>query len=131
MIFFEGHKVYMNGKYPAIWLNGGSCHIHRLVWEKNNGKIPKCYVIHHKDENKMNWNLDNLELLNRSKHIRKHSDIIHRKGVKIEARKNNTVCVYGSIKEAAEQCGTYTSLIQRVLKGTQKQSNGWQFRKVG
>lgn len=121
----------MNGKYPAIWLNGTNCHIHRLVWEKHNGEIPKGYVIHHKDENKMNWDLDNLELLNRSKHIREHSDTIHRKGVKIEASKNNVICTYDSIEDAAEQCGTHTALVQRVLKGTQKQSNGWKFRRKG
>lgn len=28
--FYEGHKVYMNGKYPAIYLNGKSVHVHRL-----------------------------------------------------------------------------------------------------
>lgn len=41
MIFYDGHKVYMNGKYPAIFLNGQNQHIHRLEWEKYNGKIPE------------------------------------------------------------------------------------------
>ena len=27
MIFYEGHKVYMNGEYPAIFLNGKNQHI--------------------------------------------------------------------------------------------------------
>lgn len=34
MIFYEGHKVYMNGEYPAIFLNGKNQHIHRLEWIK-------------------------------------------------------------------------------------------------
>ena len=41
--FYDGHKVYMNGKYPAIFLNGKNVHVHRLEWEKYNGEIPKGY----------------------------------------------------------------------------------------
>ena len=54
MIFYDGHKVYMNGKYPAICLNGQNQHVHRLEWEKHNGKIPEGFIVHHKDENKLN-----------------------------------------------------------------------------
>ena len=130
-MIYEGHKVYMNGKYPAIWLNGTNCHIHRLVWEKQNGEIPKGYVIHHKDENKMNWNLDNLELLNRSKHIQEHSNTIHRKGVPVVAVKGDVVLHFNSIENAAEGCGTYPNSVQRVIRNKQKKANGWIFMKEG
>ena len=47
---YNGHKVYMNGNYPAIYLDG-----------KN-----------HKDFNRGNWSLDNLEMLTRAEHIKCH-----------------------------------------------------------
>lgn len=131
MIFYENHKVYMNGNYPAIWLNGQNVHIHVLEWKKHYGDVPDGMVAHHKDENKMNWNINNLELLTRSEHLTRHLNIVHRKGIKIRAVKGETVLLFNTIKDAAEKCGTYPSLIARVLNGTQKQSNGWIFEKVG
>lgn len=38
--------------------------VHRVVWEAFNGTIPKGVIINHKDEDKANNNLDNLELCN-------------------------------------------------------------------
>lgn len=60
---------------------------HRLVVERNYKKfnpvffenvdgmfvLKQCYNIHHKDENKKNNSLDNLEVMTRSEHIRKHN----------------------------------------------------------
>lgn len=129
MIFYEGHKVYINGEYPAIWLDRKSQHIHRLEWMKHFGQIPKGCVVHHKDENKMNWNIENLELLSRSKHIREHKDTVHRHGVHVIARKGLIVKEFDSIEYAAEACGTFPSGIQRCFKGRQKQSNGWTFER--
>ena len=51
----------MSGKYPAICLNGKNAHVHRLEWEKHHGKIPDGYIIHHKDEDKTNNTINNLE----------------------------------------------------------------------
>ena len=75
--FYEGRKFYMNGKYPAIYLNGKSVHVHRLEWEKYNGAIPENCIVHHKDENKLNWNINNLELLTRGKHVIEHQHNLH------------------------------------------------------
>jgi hypothetical protein len=69
---FEGYKVYMDNDYPAIWFNGKNYHIHRYVWEQANGPIPKGMVIHHKDFNRGNWNLSNLEMLTRAEHMKLH-----------------------------------------------------------
>lgn len=67
----------MNGKYPAIFLNGKNVHIHRIEWEKHYGAIPKGYIIHHKDENKLNCSINNLELLKRGEHVLKHQNNLH------------------------------------------------------
>lgn len=131
MIFYEGHKVYMDGEYPAIFLNGKNQHIHRLEWVKRYGEIPKNYVIHHKDHNKLNWDINNLEILDRSQHIYEHKDKVHRKGVKVIAIKGNKRIEFASIEEASDFCKTYTSNIQRIFNGKQKTANGWTFIKGG
>lgn len=69
---YDGHKVYMDGKYPAIYLGNKNYHLHRYVWEQAYGPIPKNMVIHHKDFNRGNWNLNNLELLTRAEHLKRH-----------------------------------------------------------
>jgi hypothetical protein len=71
-MIYDGYKVYMNGKYPAICINGKNHYLHRYVWEQTNGPIPKNMVIHHKDFNRGNWNLENLELLTRAEHMKLH-----------------------------------------------------------
>lgn len=45
---------------------------HRIIWEVVNGTIPKGYDIHHKDHNRKNNSISNLELVESSKHKRNH-----------------------------------------------------------
>lgn len=49
--------------------------LHRDVWEKNNGPIPKGYDIHHKDGDKSNNDIENLRIMLHSDHTRKHFHI--------------------------------------------------------
>jgi len=51
---------------------------HSIVWEKNNGKIPFGMQVHHKDFNKENNSIENLQLVTPLEHKRLHS------GCKIE-----------------------------------------------
>lgn len=47
--------------------------LHHLVWEKFHGKkMPKGYHIHHKDENKTNNDINNLQLMTASDHRKLH-----------------------------------------------------------
>ncbi len=54
--------------------NGKTDFAHRVVWESFRTKIQDTwtYNLHHKDEDKLNNDLDNLELLTRAEHCRKH-----------------------------------------------------------
>ena len=131
MVFYQGHKVYMNGEYPAICLDNKNVHVHRVEWERHHGPIPKGCIIHHVDGNKMNWNINNLVMLSRSEHVREHRDRVHRKGVKVIAKKNGVTLYFDSIEHAAKACGTYPSGIQRIFNGLQRSANGWTFRRVG
>ena len=47
--------------------------LHRVIWEYYYGIIPQSYVIHHKDHNRGNNSIDNLELLTEEDHRKRHS----------------------------------------------------------
>ena len=53
-------------------INGSRKRLHVYVWEKHNGAIPKGAQVHHKDGNKASTDINNLELLTASEHMRKH-----------------------------------------------------------
>lgn len=46
---------------------------HSLIWEKHHGKIPLGMQIHHKDFNKLNNDIENLQLVTPLEHKRFHS----------------------------------------------------------
>lgn len=48
--------------------------LHVYLWELVYGEIPKGYEIHHKDHNKDNNNIENLELLTKREHIARHKE---------------------------------------------------------
>ena len=65
---FEGKEFVMWRGYFRI----GNKMLHRLIWEKANGPIPKNHVIHHRDGNKLNNSIENLECLSQAEHSRLH-----------------------------------------------------------
>jgi len=77
----EGYT--MSGPYKEVWAPdwweghsyGNRALEHQLVWAEANGmtSVPKKHVIHHKDHNKLNNHLDNLELMLRRDHARLHA----------------------------------------------------------
>lgn len=78
---YNEHKIYYDKKgYALIWINGQDKKIHILEWEKYNGKKPKGLQIHHKDFNKKNWDIKNLELVTQSDHFKIHAGWIKENG---------------------------------------------------
>lgn len=65
---FEGKKFKMRNGY----LCRGNKRLHRLIWEKFKGPIPKGHHIHHIDGNKLNNSIENLECMSHSDHLRLH-----------------------------------------------------------
>ena len=53
-------------------VNGKRIRLHRYIWEYYYGEIPKGYDIHHKDHNKDNNDISNLEMLLKKDHIYLH-----------------------------------------------------------
>lgn len=78
---FERFAVYSDAKgYKLISINGKDIFIHVFVWERVNGKKPEGHEIHHKDGDKSNYSLNNLELLSISDHRRTHAGWIKTEG---------------------------------------------------
>lgn len=50
--------------------------MHIFVWEYYNGAIPKGYEVHHKDFDKSNNDISNLELLTVAQHRKLHADVL-------------------------------------------------------
>lgn len=46
--------------------------LHRQIWIDNFGEIPEGYVVHHKDKNTLNNDIDNLECIPFRKHCSNH-----------------------------------------------------------
>ena len=78
---YKGYKIFYDKKgYPCIWLNGKNKKVHILVWEEMYGQKPEGYDIHHKDFNKDNYNIINLELLSYSDHRKVHANWVRING---------------------------------------------------
>lgn len=63
-----------------LWISFGHGYVqhHRWLWEQTHGPIPKGYVIHHKDGNKMNDDLSNLEMMTSYAHKSLHAKKVPR-----------------------------------------------------
>lgn len=62
------------GKYKKVKINGKCYQEHNLIWEEAYGPIPEGSEVHHKDGDKANNALENLELRDRTSHRREHSE---------------------------------------------------------
>jgi len=81
-MIYNNHKVYFEKKgYAIVWINGKNKKVHILEWEKYNGKKPVGMQIHHIDENKGNWNINNLKLVSQSDHLKIHAGWVEENGV--------------------------------------------------
>ena len=63
---YKGKKYKKNKK--GYYVGKGGKHLHRVIFEVANGKIPKNYAVHHKDHNKDNNDINNLELMEFREH---------------------------------------------------------------
>ena len=74
---FGNVRGFIDGKPARLGMVNGRhiiCgrRLYYFVWELFNGPIPKGYQIHHKDENRLNDRLDNLEILTEFEHKSLH-----------------------------------------------------------
>ena len=76
---FKPHQIYQGKKFTLrnhgyyAMTTDKRCLMHRYVWEKEKGKIPIGWDIHHINGDKSNNSIENLECLSKSDHTRKYS----------------------------------------------------------
>lgn len=88
-IIFDGHK-FTKDKTTGYYIKTTTprTRLHIYVWEYyNNCKVPKGFDIHHKDMNKDNNDISNLELVSRSRHNKLHGELLSEETR--EARRKN------------------------------------------
>ncbi len=69
MNIFRDKVIKLRKGYLCV----GHIPIHRMIWEHLYGTIPEGHQIHHKDGNKLNNSVKNLECLSKSDHMHLHA----------------------------------------------------------
>lgn len=69
---FMGLRYYRSGKYFANSAKKESRRIHTAVWIEYHGEIGLGFEVHHKDKNRANNQIENLELLDKFSHRSGH-----------------------------------------------------------
>lgn len=144
---FIGHLHPKGYAYVTLHDDDAKQHtfrIHRLIWECVNGEIPSDFDIHHKDGDKLNNSIQNLELISRYEHNcfhkqhdknpmlgRKASEATRLKMSKSHKGKraiavvqltmnNEYIATYSSLSEASEKTGVSASNISTVMHNRMK-----------
>lgn len=116
--------------------------LHRVVWEKHNGPIPKGYVVHHIDHNRKNYDISNLCLLPMSEHnrqhiyenrpwihitgkVKKHSSGFCSGAIPVIIFNENESLSFESVSSAAKFLGAKPGDVSAVCKGRKKTCKGW------
>ena len=83
--YCDGYK-FRKDKKTGYWLcTTLGKRLHRYIYEKYNGPIPKGYEIHHIDINKDNNEIENLQMVTRKEHHEIHKSML------TEERKKKTI----------------------------------------
>lgn len=96
------HAIYSDKARWVVRTPNGLKYEHILVWEKYHGrKLPRGWVVHHKDENPLNNDISNLEAMPHAAH-----NSIHR----LRIMKSHVVTQCGSEGKKCKGCGATRTL---------------------
>ena len=76
--YTSAQRVPVPKRYRMTTYNGRVMLEHRAIWEAANGPIPPGLVVHHRNGDRLDNRLENLELMTRAEHTRHHSPDTHR-----------------------------------------------------
>jgi hypothetical protein len=104
--------------------------MHRLVWETFVGEIPEGLTIHHKDFNKQNNALVNMELMTVEDNAREsavRNNVSKKQQREVTSIKGGLMRTFSGVSEAARRLKLDPSKISAVLHGRQKHTGGYKF----
>jgi hypothetical protein len=123
-----GNKHIMKNGYMRICTEKGYVYEHRFIWETLRGPIPKGYTIHHKDGDRTNNDINNLEMLPKGVHNSHDSSVMWEKvrGGKISIPRPNkrfipiadivpAINEGKSVRAVASDHGVTKAVILRIL----------------
>lgn len=114
----------------------GCYYIHRVIWSYFNGEIPENMQVNHKDENKYNNSLSNLDLISpkdncnwgkRTEKNIKNRNHIYRRTVYQYSDKGKLVNSYKSVREAERATGFNEPNIAKACRGKFKLYKGYRW----
>lgn len=115
------YRIYFGKKFwkqkDGYWVNGMPIHAHRWVWINNYGTIANKMDIHHIDGNKDNNDINNLEMLSRSDHLKKH----HAQGL----------FDYNRNRKQLEDARKWLKTEEGRRKQSEISKKSWKYRKKG
>lgn len=72
-MIYNGLRFSFNsGYWRHTRAHGPVIYLHKYVWELQNGPVPDGHCIHHIDHNKANNDINNLQLMHKSDHVKHH-----------------------------------------------------------
>jgi hypothetical protein len=69
-------------------------YLHRVIWEENFGKIPSGLIVHHKNGDKTDNRIENLEIMSRAEHNKLHDPM----GWKMRPKNSSFFCIFADNK---------------------------------
>lgn len=98
-IEYGGDTYHLSNGYYVCALTGRR--LHHVIWEAVFGPIPQGHVLHHRDGNKINNDIANLELMEWGEHTRHHHlGVPH-------SRKPRSLCHCGKVVVGWGLCGKH------------------------
>lgn len=100
--------------------------VHRLVYESFKGEIPKDMEINHIDYDRLNNNIENLEVLSHADNVR-YSHAVKVKQYSLDGKFIN---IFDSLSDIERILGIDHRQISACINGIQKTCHGYKWEKV-
>jgi hypothetical protein len=100
-VIYKGHTYFIQTS-NRYYQNGNKDVterlLHRAIWSDHYGAIPDGHIIHHKDHDWRNNNIENLELMELRKHLSDHAKELHSNSEYIKQNKESLLKAQESAK---------------------------------
>lgn len=127
----DGIRFSMRTNGYFAMTSGNRMLMHRYVWQKEHGPIPKDHDIHHRDGNKANNNIENLECLSKAEHTRLYSEFKNKYGspkvVFMFDMQGNFLQSFPRASFAAKHLNCSARAIQHACTGRMPTCKGYRF----